>query len=80
MRLGKLGEQYVLKSERAFLALQFQTYEQASHSEYYVKRKLRDEEARAAYQKELEQEEFDGLYIRDLMREGVTADDERLRF
>jgi hypothetical protein len=80
MRLGKLGEQYVLKSERAFLALQFQTYEQASHSEYYVKRKLRDEEARAAYQKELEQEELDGLYIRDLMREGVTADDERLRF
>jgi hypothetical protein len=80
MRLGELGEQYVLKSEKAFGAIRFLSYERAENLAYYVKRKARDEAARAAYQAELERDDPNGLFIRDLIREEVQTDDERLRF
>ena len=79
MRLGKLGEQVVLKSERAFVAIRFVSYQTADHTIYYVRRKVRDEEARAAFMAELEQEDLEGLYMRDMIREGVNADYARLR-
>jgi hypothetical protein len=79
MRLGKLGEQFVLKSEKAFSAIRFLSYERADNSVYYIKRKARDDAARAAYQAELEQEDLDGLFMRDIIREEVRVDDERLR-
>jgi len=79
MRLGKLGEQFVLKSEKAFEAIQFVGYKSADNTIYYARRKARDEEARAAFMAELEQEDMDGLFMRDIIREGVTADDTRLR-
>ena len=49
MRLGKLGEQFVLKSPAAFEKIQFVSYEVADNTEYYAKRKVRDDEARAAF-------------------------------
>ena len=71
MDLGELGIQYVLKSENAFQALKFAGYEVVDRTVYYTKRKRRDEEARRAYMLELENEAEDGIFIRDLMKEGV---------
>ena len=79
MRLGKLGEQFVLKSLAAFEKIQFVSYEVADNTKYYAKRKARDDEARAAFRAELEKDDLDGLYMRDIIREEVKADDPRLR-
>lgn len=79
MRLGKLGEQVVLKSEKAFDEIQFEGYIAVDHAEYYPRRKNRDDEARAAYRKELEKDDINGLYMRDLIVEEVQPDDPRLR-
>lgn len=79
MKLGKLGEQFVLKSEKAFDAIRFLDYVVADNSVYYARRKVRDEEARSAFQRELENDDVNGIYIRDIIREGIKADDVRLR-
>lgn len=49
MRLGKLGEQVVLKSKKAFEALTFIKAIKAPREEYFAKYKQRDEEARGKY-------------------------------
>lgn len=49
MRLGKLGEQVVLKSKKAFDALIFVEAIKAPRQEYFAKYKSRDDEARAKY-------------------------------
>ena len=79
MRLGKLGVQFVLKSPAAFEKLRFLTYEIADNTVYYAKRKARDEEARAAFFEELERDDVNGLYMRDIIREEVQPNDSRLR-
>ena len=79
MRLGKLGEQFVLKSEKAFEAIRFIDYTIADNTIYYAKRKARDDDARIAYQKELENDDLDGIYMRDIIREEMKPDDPRLR-
>lgn len=79
MRLGKLGEQFVLKSPRAFEAISFINYTVADNTIYYAKRKARDDEARAAYMKELEMDDINGIFMRDIIREEIKADDPRLR-
>ena len=79
MQLGKLGEQIVLKSPRAFQALQFLSYEFADNTIYYAKRKARNEEARKSYRVELARADLDGLYMRDIIREEVMPNDARLR-
>ncbi|MBR1989079.1 MAG: DUF3990 domain-containing protein [Firmicutes bacterium] len=77
MRLGKLGEQIVIKSQFAFSKLIYQGFDIAENSRYYTLRKSRDEEANAQYLKILE-EESDGLYIQDIMRGGISNDDPRI--
>lgn len=77
MRLGKLGEQMVLKSKFAFSRLQFEGFDVAEKEEFYVLRKSRDDEANRLYLEMLE-EETDGLYIQDIIRGGVTNDDPRI--
>ena len=79
MKLGKSGEQIVLKSKKAFDAIQFAEYEPADFHEYYPKKKERDEKARSDYQKLLEKDNLEGLFIRDILKEGVKADDSRLQ-
>lgn len=79
MKLGKLGEQFVLKSQKAFDEIEFDSYLSVDHTEYYAHRKTRDDEARAAYRTELEKDDINGLYMRDIIREEVKADDPRLR-
>lgn len=79
MRLGKLGEQYVLKTEKAFNQMEFISAELADNTIYYARRKMRDDEARNAFFEELEKEDIDGIYMRDLIREEMTSNDVRLR-
>lgn len=77
MRLGKLGEQVVLKSKFAFSCIQFEGFDVAEKEEFYVLRKARDDEANQHYLEMLE-EESDGLYIQDIIRGGITNDDPRI--
>lgn len=79
MKLGKLGEQFVLKSREAFEAIQFVSYIASDNTVYYAQRKARDDAARAAFLAELEKDDLNGIYIRDLIREEVQSDDPRLR-
>ncbi len=79
MKLGKLGEQYVLKTEKAFNQIKFKSAELADNTIYYARRKMRDDDARSAFFAELEKEDVNGIYMRDIIREEMTADDARLR-
>ena len=54
-------------------------YRFAKRQVHYAKRKARDDEARATFRAELEKDDLDGLYMRDIIREEVQADDPRLR-
>ena len=77
MKLGRLGEQIVLKSKFAFSRIQFDGFDVAEKEEFYVLRKARDDEANQLYLDLLE-EESDGLYIQDIIRGGITNDDSRI--
>lgn len=69
----------MLKSPAAFDAIRFISYVGVDNTEYYARRKARDDEARAAYRAELEKDDLNGLYMRDILREELTPDDPRLR-
>ena len=77
MKLGKLGEQIVLKSNFAFSKINFEGVDVAQNDTYYVLRKSRDDDANKMYLEMLE-EESDGLYIQDIIRGGITNDDPRI--
>lgn len=69
MRLGKLGEQVVLKSEQSFNAIRFVEAIKAPCDEYLAKYKLRDEEARARYKQIASQPwEEKETYVIDIIR------------
>jgi hypothetical protein len=77
MKLGKLGEQIVIKSQYAFSKLKFESFDIAEKEQYYILRKARDDESNRLYFEMLE-EENDGLYIQDIMRGGIKNDDSRI--
>jgi len=77
MLLGKLGEQYVLKSQFAFSKIKFEGYEIAEKDTYYILRMERNNDANQTYLNILE-EEADGLYFRDIIRGGITNEDPRI--
>ena len=77
MRLGKLGEQIVIKSKFAFSKIRFEGFEVAEKETFYVLRKARDDAASQMYL-DIQEEESDGLYIQDIMRGGITNDDARI--
>ena len=77
MRLGKLGEQIVIKSPFAFSKLKYEGFDVAEKDRYYVLRKARDDEANRLYTEILE-EDSDGLYMQDIMRGGIKNDDPRI--
>lgn len=79
MTLGNLGEQIVLKSERAFKSIHFAGFERAPLALYGPLAKERDEAARAQYRELLAENPFEGVRIVDIVREGMTADDLRLQ-
>ena len=79
MRLGNLGEQYVLRSSFALSKLRFVDAHPVDRGTYYPKRLARDREAVAAYNRICEQEDGGGILLRDLVEGKVTLDDNRLR-
>ena len=69
MRLGKLGEQVVLKSRKAFDSLTFVEAVKAPCQEYFAKYKTRDEEARARYRQIATKPVVeDETYVLDIIR------------
>ncbi|MBR3168156.1 MAG: DUF3990 domain-containing protein [Erysipelotrichaceae bacterium] len=80
MYLGKLGEQVVLKSEKAFSQIRFLGAEPAVAQMYYEKKAARDRDARRAYrQLRTSIDDKSELYILDILREEIKNDDPRLR-
>lgn len=79
MMLGKLGEQVVLKSERAFGAITKGEVFPADRNEYYAKYIERDRVARENY-REISSHAFslDDIYVIDLIRGGIKNGDPRL--
>ena len=80
LRLGNLGEQVFLQSEKAFEALVFMTAEPVDISVYYPRRQKRDVQAKEAlYRMKLEAPAPDGIYAIDIYRNKWKNDDPRLR-
>lgn len=77
MQLGKLGEQIVIKSRFAFSRLKYEGFDLAARDTFYVRRKARDDEANQLFQDILEEDD-DGLYIRDIVRGGISNDNPRI--
>ena len=80
MVLGKLGEQIVLISQKAFASIEFVNAIPTPNEIYLPKKLARDTAAR----KDFQQEKARGSiltekYILDIMREGWKNDDERLQ-
>ena len=80
MHLGKLGQQFVLKSRTAFDRIRFVGSEVAESEEWYAKKMLRDRTARREYfSVEHSKRQRGDLYITQIMDEEMMPDDPRLR-
>ncbi|MBQ3107361.1 MAG: DUF3990 domain-containing protein [Firmicutes bacterium] len=80
MVLGKLGEQIVLRSPKAFEALTFQQALPAENRIYYPKKMARDTAARSDFRGEKERELLlTDTYLLDIIREEWKNDDPRLQ-
>jgi len=80
MRLGKLGEQVVLKSKKSISQIRFIDAEAAAAEIYFEKKSIRDRDARRAYRlSRKEAENINELYMLDIMREEIRNGDPRLR-
>lgn len=80
MRLGKLGNQYVLKSKKAFDAIKFVESKPAKRADFLRAKEIRDLAARNEYLKQIRKERRPGeLRIFNIIDEGIKSDDKRLR-
>ena len=80
MHLGKLGQQFVLKSGRAFERLAFEGYETASHREWYNRKMDRNRDARREYFDVERNKLLPGdIFVTQILSEEMKADDPRLR-
>jgi hypothetical protein len=81
MSLGPLGEQFMLKSRKAFDLLRFTGSEHADGEIYYIKRLRRDKEAREQYLKNERKtsRQRDDIFILDILREEMKKGDARLQ-
>ena len=77
MKLGKLGEQIVIKSKYAFSKLKFEGFEKADKIKYYVLRKSRNDSANKMYL-DILNSSTDGLYIQDIIRGDIKNNDSRI--
>lgn len=81
MYLGKLGEQVVLKSKKAFSQISFNASSPADRNIYYPKKMLRDSAARETFFKMRSESELtntDALFIMDIIRGGIKNGDSRI--
>ena len=81
LRLGKLGAQKVLVSERAFEKLSFIDAEFVDKAIYYPKFIDRDLSARETYRNEIRKRLSykDDIFVLDILREEMTSDDVRIQ-
>ncbi len=80
MHLGRLGEQIVLISKRAFTSIRFLAAEEVLSAEYFPKKSARDKEARLQYRRSKRTgADVNEIYMLDIMREGMKHGDSRLR-
>lgn len=81
LRLGKLGEQTVLISERAFDNLKFEEVELADKTIYYPKFISRDSGARETYRNEIckGRSYKDDIFVLDILREEMKNNDSRIQ-
>lgn len=80
MKLGKLGIQHVLVSEKAFGNLRFVRAEQVDNTAYYPRYSSRDLEAREKYRQSKAKLSIasDELYVLDILRGGIMNGDPRI--
>ena len=79
MKLGKLGEQVVLKSKRSFAQLKYSRAILADNQIYYPKKEARDRSARESFREERMNTVLEGIYVIDIVRNNWKNDDPRLR-
>ncbi len=80
LKLGNLGEQIVIKSQKAFDRLKFLGYEIAPSDVYYPLRKQRNEKARLEFLSN-KRGVFDpsALYLNEILRGDIKPDDPRIQ-
>lgn len=80
MYLGKLGQQFVLKSRTAFERLRFLRAEVARRKEWYQRKAMRDRSARREYfDVERNKRQRGDIYITQILDEEMGPNDPRLR-
>ncbi len=80
MHLGKLGQQFVVKSKRGFDRIQYVGYEIAESDEWFSRKELRDKSARREYfDMERNKRQKNDIYIIQIMDEEMRQNDSRLR-
>ncbi len=81
LRLGKLGEQIVLVSEKAFQNLHFIKAIPAERKIYYPQFIVRDTKAREQYRKEIRARRSyrDDIFVLDILREEMKDNDARIQ-
>ena len=80
MRLGKLGEQIVFKSQESYSHIRFIKADPVDAAVYYEKKTTRDLAARTAYRNTKRAvDSLNELFMLDIMREGITNGDPRLQ-
>lgn len=81
MYLGKLGEQVVLKSKKAFSQIAFVSSSAADRNIYYPKKMLRDSTARSNFRQMRSESELmnpDAIFVIDIIRGGIKNGDPRI--
>lgn len=81
LKLGKLGTQMALISERAFKKIEFVGAEPVSKETYYPKFLSRDTLARTIYQREIKKSRsyINDIFVMDILREEMKNDDPRIQ-
>ena len=81
LRLGKLGEQTVIISEKGYSRLKFSDAYSVDKSIYFPKFLDRDNSARDTYRTEIKKNRsyLDDIFVLDIMREEMKNDDPRIQ-
>lgn len=78
MYLGKLGIQVFIQSDKAFNHIKFISSKTVDEEEHYPKYIKRDQDARDVYTTSKAIDPLSGIFVRDLLKGGVTNEDTSL--
>ena len=80
MKFGNLGQQFVLKSKKAFSLLKYVDNHYADADKWFAQKESRDKSARREYfDAEKYKRQRGDMYITQILDERMTANDPRLR-